>query len=77
MEIKESPDNKNATETYNIQQIHLTSLLEDLPPDDIIRIYKVKRCHCIHVNYVIILTDCSHMCTCMLLINSGLVCRYF
>ncbi|RHZ86809.1 hypothetical protein Glove_44g37 [Diversispora epigaea] len=77
IETGESLDNKHVEEGYDTQQIHLTSLLEDLPPNDIIKTYKVQRWHC--VNFVIILADRSHLCTCILLVNfgSGLVCRHF
>ncbi|RHZ49722.1 hypothetical protein Glove_515g2 [Diversispora epigaea] len=72
MEIVELSDDKQTEEGYDTQQIHLFSLLEDLPPKDIIITYKVQWCNCVHVNFVIILTDRSHLCTCMLLINFGL-----
>ncbi|RHZ83105.1 hypothetical protein Glove_99g260 [Diversispora epigaea] len=77
MEIVELSDDKQTEKGYDTQQIHLSSLLEDLPPKDIIITYKVQRRNCVHVNFVIILTDRSHLCTCMLLINFGLICRHF
>ncbi|RHZ65457.1 hypothetical protein Glove_315g4 [Diversispora epigaea] len=77
IETGESLDDKHVEEGYDTQQIHLTSLLENLPPNDIIKTYKVQWRHCVHVNFVIILADQSHLCTCMLLVNSGLVCRHF
>ena len=70
-------NNKPAEEGYDSQQIHLTSLLEDLSSSDAIKTYKIQRRHCIHNNFVIILADRSHFCTCMLLINCGLICRHF
>src|SRR6185295_6387118 len=70
-------NNKPAEEGYDSQQIHLTSLLEDLSSSDVIKTYKIQRRHCIHNNFVIILADRSHFCTCMLLINCGLICRHF
>ncbi|RHZ69005.1 hypothetical protein Glove_291g37 [Diversispora epigaea] len=77
IETGESLDNKHVEESYDTQQIHLTSLLEDLPPNDIIKTYKVQRRHCVNVNFVIILDDRSHLCTCMLLVNFGLICQHF
>ncbi|CAG8439383.1 6924_t:CDS:2, partial [Scutellospora calospora] len=77
IEDEELPNKKHTEESYDTQQIHLTSLLEDLPPNDIVKVYKIQQYHCVHVNYVIILVDYSHLCTCMLLVNSGLVCRHF
>src|SRR5439155_26075073 len=70
-------DDKLTREEYDAQQIHLASLLEDLSSNDIIKIYKVQRCHCIHQNFIIILADHSHFYTCMLLINCGLICQHF
>ncbi|CAG8702703.1 2007_t:CDS:2, partial [Racocetra fulgida] len=76
-ENREMPNDKHAEKSYDTQQIHLDSLLEDLPPNDIIKTYKIQRRHCVHINYVIILVDRSHLCICMLLVNSGLVCQHF
>ena len=70
-------DDKPTREEYDAQQIHLASLLEDLSLNDIIKIYKVQRRYCIHQNFIIILADCSHFCTCILLINCGLICWHF
>src|SRR5439155_13249107 len=70
-------DDKLTREEYDAQQIHLASLLEDLSSNDIIKIYKVQRRHCIHQNFIIILADHSHFYTCMLLINCGLICQHF
>ncbi|CAG8610501.1 11434_t:CDS:2 [Diversispora eburnea] len=42
MEIKELSNNKHTGENYDIQKIHLTSLLEDLSSKDIIKIYKAQ-----------------------------------
>ena len=55
-------NNKPAEEGYDSQQIHLTSLLEDLSSSDVIKTYKIQRRHCIHNNFVIILADRSHFC---------------
>ena len=43
METKESFDDKYVEEGYDTQQIHLTSLLEDFPSNDIIKTYKIQR----------------------------------
>ncbi|CAG8736112.1 12612_t:CDS:2, partial [Gigaspora rosea] len=40
---KELPNEKHAEESYDTQQIHLTSLLEDLSPNNIVKIYKIQR----------------------------------
>ena len=64
-------------EGYDAQQIHLDSLLEDISSGDIIRIYQVQRRYCTHKNFVVLIADHSHFCTCMLLINKGLICRHF
>ncbi|CAG8845582.1 34989_t:CDS:2, partial [Racocetra persica] len=71
-ENREMPNDKHAEESYDTQQIHLDSLLKDLLPNNIIKIYKIQRHHCVHINYVIILADRSYLCTYMLLVNSGL-----
>jgi len=77
MESDQLLNDEPTEEGYDAQQIYLTSLLEDLPSNNIVKIYKVQRRHCTHNNFVIILADRSHLCTCMLLINCGLICRHF
>ncbi|CAG8555066.1 2055_t:CDS:2 [Dentiscutata erythropus] len=62
-------NDKSTEEGYDTQQIHLTSLLEDIPSDNIIKIYRIQRRHCIHINFVVLLTNYSHLYTCMLLVN--------
>ncbi|RIB03247.1 hypothetical protein C2G38_2288602 [Gigaspora rosea] len=77
IENKKLSNNSYTEESYDTQQIHLISLLEDLPSNEIVKTYKIQRRHCVHINYIIILADRSHLCTCMLLVNSSLVCQHF
>lgn len=77
VESEQLLSNESVEEEYDSRQIHLTSLLEDIPQNKIINIYSVRRRNCKHNNFVVILSDRAHLCTCMLLINCGLVCRHF
>jgi hypothetical protein len=64
---------------YDQPQSLLFSLIENIPYDNIQQVWKVTR----HrgqksePQHVILLNDGSHLCTCLWLINRGIVCRHF
>src|ERR1700722_13023343 len=64
---------------YDQPQSLFSSLVENIPYDNIQQVWKVTR----HrgqksePQYIIILDDGSHLCTCLWLINRGIVCRHF
>src|SRR5215469_2198905 len=64
---------------YDQLQSLFSSLIENIPHDSIRQIWKVTRHRGQKTapQYVILLDDGSHLCTCLWLINRGIVCRHF
>ncbi|PKY61295.1 hypothetical protein RhiirA4_486082 [Rhizophagus irregularis] len=64
---------------YDQPQSLFSSLIENIPHNSIQQVWKVTR----HrgqksePQYVILLDDSSHLCTCLWLINRGIICRHF
>ncbi|CAB4427378.1 unnamed protein product [Rhizophagus irregularis] len=60
-------------------QIALKSLISGINLTNVIEIWEVKHMavNTMSVNYVALFQDHSHICTCLLLTNEGLVCRHF
>ncbi|CAB4403132.1 unnamed protein product [Rhizophagus irregularis] len=70
MEIREQEQDTN--------QILLRSLVSNLPMEAILEVWNVRATGTYGIgHYVILLNDGTHLCTCLLLLNKGLVCRYF
>ena len=64
---------------YEQPQSLFSSLLEIIPYNSVKEVWKVIR-HSIPTSepqYIILLNDGSHLCTCLLLINKGIVCCHF
>src|SRR5579862_9295397 len=60
------------------QQILFQSLIKTIPPEAIIEVCHVRATRTKEIgHYVILLDEETHLCTCLLLINKGLVCHYF
>ncbi|GET50779.1 hypothetical protein GLOIN_2v1487031 [Rhizophagus irregularis DAOM 181602=DAOM 197198] len=64
---------------YDQPQSLFASLLENIPQSSIMEVWKVirHRGKQLSSQYVILLDDGSHLCTCLWLINRGIVCRHF
>ncbi|POG74748.1 hypothetical protein GLOIN_2v1825201 [Rhizophagus irregularis DAOM 181602=DAOM 197198] len=64
---------------YDQPQSLFSSLIENISHNSIQQVWKVTR----HrgqksePQYVILLNDSSHLCTCLWLINRGIICRHF
>ena len=60
-------------------QIALNYLINRINIDNIVEIWEVKHMttNTKSINYVALCQDYSHICTCLLLISEGLVCRHF
>lgn len=59
-------------------QILFTSLIQNIPHEKILQVWHVRYTGTSgHGHYVILLNDSTHLCTCLLLINKGLICRHF
>jgi len=60
------------------KQILLRSLVSNLPMEAILEVWNVRATGTYGIgHYVILLNDGTHLCTCLLLLNKGLVCRHF
>src|SRR5579862_8308589 len=60
------------------RQILFRSLIKTIPPEAIIEVWHVRETGTKGIgHYVILLDEGTHLCTCLLLINKGLVCRHF
>ena len=59
-------------------QILFQSLIKTIPPEAIKEVWHVRATGTKGIgHYVILLDEGTHLCTCLLLINKGLVCRHF
>ncbi|CAB4430411.1 unnamed protein product [Rhizophagus irregularis] len=60
------------------RQILLRSLVSTIPMEAILEVWNVRATGTRGIgHYVILLNEGTHLCTCLLLINKGLVCRHF
>src|ERR1051325_10538043 len=64
---------------YDQPQSLFSSLVENIPHNNIQQVWKVvrHRGQKSEPQHVILLNDGSHLCTCLWLINRGIVCRHF
>lgn len=64
---------------YDQQQTLFSSLISHMSHSNIKEVWKVIRHRALQAmpQYVIVLDDGSHLCTCLWLINRGIVCRHF
>ena len=79
MEIdNEEISNGIREQEQDVQQILFRSLIKPIPQDAIIEVWHVQATGTRGTgHYVILLDEGTHLCTCLLLINKGLVCRHF
>lgn len=60
------------------RQILFRSLIRNIPLEAIVEVWNVRATRTQTMgHYVILLDEGTHLCTCLLLINKGLVCRHF
>lgn len=65
---------------YEDRKIYIKQVIMELNREDIIHIWRVTSLLAKSNNanhYVILLKDGSHVCTCLLLTNSGVICRHY
>ena len=61
-----------------MQQILLRSLIKTIPPEAILEVWNIQATGTQGKgHYVVLLNEGTHLCTCLLLINKGLICRHF
>ena len=58
-------------------QTSLFSLLEEIQLSDVIEIWELYGLTKSYKHYVVLLSDGGHLCTCLAIINRGLVCSHF
>src|SRR5947207_4524920 len=60
------------------RQILFRSLVKTIPPEAIIEVWNVRATGTQGTgHYMVLLNEGTHLCTCLLLINKGLICRHF
>ena len=60
------------------RQILFQSLVKDIPLEAILEVWFVRATGTQGTgHYVVLLDEGTHLCTCLLLINKGLLCRHF
>ena len=67
-------------DNYEDRKIYIKQVITELNKEDIIQVWKVSSLLAKSNNahhYVILLKDGWHICTCLLLINSGVICRHY
>ncbi|PKK59509.1 hypothetical protein RhiirC2_857313 [Rhizophagus irregularis] len=64
--------------SHDIPQIHLRDLLNGISYNDIIEIWEVSyiASKTSKSHYVVILKDATLLCTCMFIVNQGMICRH-
>ncbi len=62
--------------SYNVSQIRLWKLLNDISYNDIIELWKISyiRSKNLKSYYVVILEDSTLLCICMFIVNQGMIC---
>ncbi|RIB09437.1 hypothetical protein C2G38_2044324 [Gigaspora rosea] len=53
------------------------ALIRDFDLNDIIEIWEIIGLFMVYKHYMVLLTDGGHLCTCMAIINHGIVCAHF
>ena len=62
----------------DIRQVLLKSLVNDVTQEMVLEIWHVRATGTSGIgHYVVLLNDGTHLCTCLLLMNKGLICRHF
>src|SRR3990170_8057672 len=62
----------------DIRQVLFKSLIEDVAQETVLEVWHVRATGTSGIgHYVVLLNDGTHLCTCLLLINKGLICRHF
>jgi hypothetical protein len=64
-------------ELYEEKQILLKSLLEKIPFNNLQQLWKINRINSTSDQYLALISDDSHLCTCMSIVNKGIICRHF
>ena len=80
--INQVEDNNNISgileRSYNVPQIHLQELLNDISYNDITKLWKVSYIGSkdFKSHYVVILKDSTLLYTCMFIINQEMICHH-
>ncbi|CAG8813207.1 5251_t:CDS:2 [Gigaspora margarita] len=64
-------------DNYEVTKIHLTDIISAINRDQILEVWRVVISCGFNNNYVILLADGSHRCTCNTIITHGYPCRHF
>src|SRR3954464_1236985 len=80
LDLECKPQDDAIENKYDWKKAVLGSLMKNIPSFLIIEVWKVQPSIGAQpwlTQYVILLQDGSHVCTCLMLINKGIICRHF
>ncbi|PKY62450.1 hypothetical protein RhiirA4_488924, partial [Rhizophagus irregularis] len=62
----------------DIRQVLFKSLIKDVSQEIVLEVWHIRATGTSGIgHYVVLLNDGTHLCTCLLLMNKGLICRHF
>ena len=64
-------------DNYEVMKNHLNDMVETVGRAQIMEVWKLVMSGGIKSQYIILVADGSHICTCNLLITHGYPCRHF
>ncbi|CAB4393698.1 unnamed protein product [Rhizophagus irregularis] len=80
LDFEYTPQDDAIENKYDYKKALLKDLMKNIPNSFIIEVWRVQPSIGAQpwlTQYVILLQDGSHICTCLMLINKGIICRHF
>ncbi|CAB4397966.1 unnamed protein product [Rhizophagus irregularis] len=80
LDFEYTPQDDAIENKYDYKKALLKDLMKNIPNSFIIEVWRVQPSIGAQLwltQYVILLQDGSHICTCLMLINKGIICRHF
>ncbi|RIB04687.1 hypothetical protein C2G38_2048232 [Gigaspora rosea] len=71
------PDSFFSKDMYDEALIELTELVDGIDVNDIKEIWMVSHIDQQKRHFIVLFGDAGHLCTCLTLVNRGIVCRHF
>ncbi|CAB5393350.1 unnamed protein product [Rhizophagus irregularis] len=80
LDFEYTPQDDAIENKYDYKKALLKDLMKNIPNSFIIEVWRVQPSIGAQpwlTQYIILLQDGSHICTCLMLINKGIICRHF
>ena len=76
--INQEEEIKSIEDNYDYRQTYLKSLLNSVTKESIKEVWRIVP-YMVPASYqhIILLNDGTHLCTCLLLVSKGIVCRHY